>query len=87
MPFLVLVDWKQTIRRKIAKFAVLLLVSSIALTATASRESHSCAKPFSVFVPRPQLQRQSSNQPHHLVRRQHKQAWPDQEIIRRQALL
>ena len=47
MRFPVLVHWKQTIRTNIAKFAVLLLVSSIALTATASRESHSSARSHS----------------------------------------
>jgi hypothetical protein len=34
------VGWKQTIRRTIAKFAVLLLVSSIALPGAAFRGSH-----------------------------------------------
>jgi hypothetical protein len=41
------VDWKQTIRRAIAKFAVLLLLSSVALPATAFRGSHSSARSHS----------------------------------------
>ena len=42
-----LVDWKRTIRRAIAKFVVLLLVSSIALPATAFRGSHSTGRSHS----------------------------------------
>jgi hypothetical protein len=44
MRFPVLVHWKQTIRRTIAKFAVLLIVSSIALPATAFSGSHSTGR-------------------------------------------
>jgi hypothetical protein len=47
MPFLVLVHWKQTIRRKFVKSAVVLLLSSIALPATAFRGSHSSARSHS----------------------------------------
>jgi hypothetical protein len=42
-----MIDWKRTIRRTIAKFAVLLLVSSIALPATAFRGSHSSGRSHS----------------------------------------
>jgi hypothetical protein len=41
-----------------------------------SRKPQHGAKPFSVFVP-----------PHHGIGTQEGQAWPDQEIIRRQAFL
>jgi hypothetical protein len=82
------VDWKQTIRRKITKFAVLLLVSSNRPDGHGiARKPQFCAKSFSVFVPRPQLQRESSIHTRRIVCRQQKQAWPDQEIIRRQAFL
>jgi hypothetical protein len=39
-----IVDWKQTIRRTIARFSVLLLVSSTVVSATAFRGSHSSAR-------------------------------------------